>query len=212
MNIRGGAIYGGHYSEVRNVIQIPFDDSIDSTHALECFFQMPTGTVKVTSAKVWVQRKSFRAYETATASESSHTHTVTIGTHSHGVSQNNSGGTTSTDSGHSHNYTDIYAATTSDAGGSSTPTSSGGAGHTHGITYGIYEQAAAGNLALYVADDGSSYGSAITSGVTSITAQEITPSLTKSSGDKRIKIEGTGLTRVQVLLMLDLLVQVEQLS
>src|SRR3990167_8147790 len=61
-------IEGKHFAQVRNVLQIPFDDSVDATHALECFFQMPTNTLAVRRAQVWVERKSFRAYSTAVAS------------------------------------------------------------------------------------------------------------------------------------------------
>jgi len=80
------------------------------------------------------------------------------------------------------------------------------------LTSGIYETASAGTLSLTVADDGTTYGSALTSGVSSITAYDFTSSLSITAGDRRIKITGTGLTRVQVLLMLDLIVAVPPLT
>lgn len=171
----------------RLVIQLPFDDSLDSTHDLECFFVMPTAVKGIKSARVWVARKDFRAYETAAAS----------GAHSHGISASEQFDATGTtvvgDHGsHGHTFSDTYSTVTDSAS------------HSHGITYGIYEQAAAGTLSLYVADDGTNYGSAIIGGVTAINDQSILSQLTKKAGAKRIKITSTGLCRVQVTLVLDL--------
>lgn len=129
----------------RSVTEIPFDDSIDGVHPLECFFQMPSGVLRVRSAKVWIQQKSFRQY----------------------------------------------------VSGSSFP-----------LTPGIYETAATGVLAVYVADDGVTYpGTPAIAGASMVTALEITPGLTSSPGDKRLKITGTALSRVQVLIVLDLVLQ-----
>ena len=205
-----GAVYGGHFAQVRNVNPYTFDDSIDSTHPLECFFQMPTDTVLVKKAQVWVQRKDFRAYLTAAASGGSSTPTSSSAgaSHSHalGVSGAATGGPVPPSDGHSHIYSSPPS--TSDSGSASHDHTVTIGGHTHTITYGIFETAAAGTLSLKVADDGVNYGSALASGGTSITALDITSSLTTASGDKRIKIEGTGLTRVQVTLLLDLIVTV----
>lgn len=238
LELAPGAIYGPHYAHVRNVLQIPFDDSIDSTHPLECFFQMPTDTVQVKSAKVWVQRKSFRAYSTTVSSGGGSTSgsggggtsssgggqtSGDSGIHDHGFTQmtpRTSGATTVADHGsHTHEYFNLddiltqpdHTHTvanhnhTTDVHSHSTPA------HAHNLTFGIFEQAAAGTLSLYVSDDGSSYGSALISGATSISGTSLT-GLTTTAGDKRIKIEGTGLTRVQVLIELDLIVKVPPLA
>lgn len=221
VDLKNGVILGPHFAHVRNVLQIPFDDSIDATHPLECFFQMPTDTLLIKSAKVWVQRKSFRAYETGSSSGGGQT-SSSGGSHSHGLTYSNSGTTLHTIP---HTHPESGGGTTGSGGnehghvysvGSGT-TSGGGdhdhsvSNHVHGITYGIFEQAAAGTLSVYVADDGAAYGSALTSGATSVTGLALT-GLSITAGDKRIKIEGTGLMRVQVLVMLDLIIKVPPLT
>jgi len=188
----------------RIIIMLPWEDSLDSSLAFEPFFVMPDAVRSIRKARVWVERKPYRAYETGASSESSHTHTVTIGSHSHGIAY--TGQVTSNVSGHEHAA--AVANSNSNSGGGSSPTSAGGVGHTHTLTYAISETGPSGNVALFVADDGTNYGSAITSGVTSVSDQDITAQLTKSSGAKRLKITATGLMRVQVLLLLDLSVAV----
>ena len=227
------------YFQVRNVIQIPFDDSVDSTHPLECFFQMPSGVVTVKSAKVWVQQKSFRAYSTAATSGGGST------SGSGGATTSSSGGSqTPTSSSPSANHAHTTTSQAANTGVASAPISDGhwhgyndataqqtGANnlshthsvtisahdhtvgshshstpdHAHSITYGIFEQAAAGTLSLKVADDGTTYGADVVSGVTSITAQAIT--LSTTAGDRRIKLTATGLQRIQVLIVMDLILQ-----
>jgi hypothetical protein len=181
----------------RIIMQIPFDDSIDGSNAHECFFQMPTRSKAIAEARVWVQQKSFRRYVASLAETSTggSTHQHTLG---------GSGGLT-TDSAngpdpHTHDY-DVPTVTSVDSGSSN---------HAHSVslTTGIFETAASGTMSLFVADDGTNYGSALTSGVTSITDQDLKSQLTKTSGNKRIKITATGLMRVQVLLLLDLRVSV----
>lgn len=281
----------------RSVVQIPFDDSIDATHPLECFFQMPKGVLRIKSAQLWVQQKSFRAYETGSSSGGStvtsssggsvlssssggsstpttsgggaittsssggaHSHTLTggllnsdlgsasissvagdtdaqgihnhsdpqggftgdAGSHSHNVNSHGH-----TDAGHRHGY--FYFTATDNTGAhthtvdtththtvtitahthttDTTHTHTVDTSHTHTMTYGIFEQAAAGTLSLNVADNGTTYGPTRTPGVTAITAYEMTPDLTIVPGDKRIRINGTGLCRVQVLVVLDLILQ-----
>ena len=135
----------------RVVIQIPFDDSIDASNALECFFQMPTQVAAIRSAKVWVQLKSFRTYNSAAASTAAtHDHTLlgfsldsatgSGGTgatggeaaHTHGNSGNtgNQGATHTHDasSAETQNHTHAYSTATA-AGSSHTHT---GPSHTHG--------------------------------------------------------------------------------
>lgn len=51
----------------RSVQQIPFDDSIDGTYPLECFFQMPTRVVEINDIQVWVKRLPFRRYVQTTS-------------------------------------------------------------------------------------------------------------------------------------------------
>jgi len=190
-------------------MEIPFDDSLDGSNALECFFQMPVQTRAIKAAKVWVQRKSFRQYSSAASSSASST--------TSGQIQNTANASTGTNTDAAHLHLDGDGITNT---GLTTP---GGHAHiyigqhdhnvpaqsvTTTLTPGIFETAAAGTMSLFVADDGVTYGSAITTGATSMTGQVLTPSLTKSAGDKRIKITATGLMRVQVLLILDLRVAV----
>lgn len=144
----------------RSVQQIPFDDSIDSTYALECFFQMPERVVQINDIKIWVQRKPFRRYVNTVSSAAGG-----------GVTSSSSGGsqTPTTSSGgsvltgsfqgdHVHSLleqggytTDSYTGSTGGASGntgSSTPTTgaqqqlhthAGGAteaqNHTHQVTH-----------------------------------------------------------------------------
>jgi hypothetical protein len=238
----------------RNIIELSFDDSIDATHSLECYFVMPDRTRAVTAANVWIQTKPFRQYVAGaasgtTSSDTSHTHGIGTALLGSDVSGTGSGGgtvtgtdaqgvhthldgdtitTTGTSVSHSHNvsshthtgpshsHTYFAALSTSDAGSSHSHTL------TPSLTSGIFETAASGTIALFVADDGVTYDAThpIATGVavaTGITKQDIlaTPSggsvtshLTKATGNKRIKITGTALMRVQVLIVLDLKVSV----
>ena len=256
---------GYNYARVRNTLQIPFDDSIDASNPLECFFQMPTNVNAIRQAKVWVQRKAFREYVSAASSAAGGGTTVTSTTDAQGASPSTSGGdlgialSHDTLGGHAHashahdfnhaaTFDDGYAThdhsatVPADAGGTS-HTHSGhsdhqhdtlgahahathgayahshtighGHSHAHGVTLtdhshaitltpGIFETAASGTVSLFVANDGTTYGAAIVSGASSIAAQTLLPQLTTTTGDKRIKIVATGLMRVQVLLLLDL--------
>lgn len=121
----------------------------------------------------------------------SHSHNHNHGSHSHTVGGGAQAFITSfpsvTSSGGTHNH--------------STPN------HTHTLTAGIFESGPTGTMSLAVADDGATYGGSIVTGATIITAQDLT-GLTKAVGDKRIKITGTGLMRVQVLIVLELVASV----
>lgn len=121
-----------HYGQVRNVIQIPFDSSIDGTHPLECFFQMPVNTVRIAKAFVWVSRASFRQYVSASSSSSN------AAPHAHPITQFNTpqtttdGGTlsTSTDSPTSGNQGTLHTHVTSGVTSGTESTN-----HTHFVTH-----------------------------------------------------------------------------
>lgn len=253
--------------------QIPFDDSIDGTYPLECFFQMPKSTLGIKSARVWVQRKPFRTYNSAGAAAATSSaaggdgaNTSMTGTHpgTGSLAHSASGDHTGTHAGHG-THTGTHAAHSSVADDSyrthdhATGVNSGitaahshdahadhvfdhsgwdhanhtlshsasathtlqdhvlahnhgthdhfpGSSHSHGVslTPGIFESGPTGTLSLAVADDGVTYGAALTSGVNAISDFDLLPNLTKASGDKRLRISGTGLMRVQVLLTLEL--------
>lgn len=254
--IASRALVGDHYAEVRNVLQIPFDDSLDSTgaHYLECFFQMPVDTVKVVSAKVWIQQKPFRAYETSATSyvgsgtsvagggSSSGTSSSNGNSAIGGASPSNSGGAgTTTDAQGLHNHTETGSVTSSDGShshnvGSHTHTighSHSDSGHAHSVTisfpshshsvdlahghainYGIYEAAATGTLGIKFSDDGTlgNYSATLQSAFNNLSGYELLPYITNTKGDKRLRIDSTGLCRVQVLVMLDLIVAVPDYS
>lgn len=224
------ALRGGNYARVRNVIQIPWDNIVDSGSALECFFQMPTNTNAIRQAKVWVQQKPYRTPSTTastvtggsitTSGDGAGTSGGPSGTiamsrwsstsgslaHTHSDPQGGTTGTSSetlltditfdsiavADSTHAHTNSSLHNHTANIGS------------HTHALNTTIGETAATGTISLFVANDGTTYGSAIVSGASSITAQSITTQLTTSSGDKRLKITSTGSARVQVLLLLDL--------
>lgn len=276
----------------RSVQQIPFDDSIDGTYPLECFFQMPERVVQINDIKIWVQRKPFRRYVSAVSGSSNNagsnqtsqggggtTATSTSGgggggtssenTHSHGLttagsSTGGSGtlGTSSpagtTDNQGLHNHSDPQGGFTGDAGvhghnvtahshtvsdhghGYTLPngTTNSGlhshtfsfGGHTHDVTLtnhthtvdtthshtitttltaGIFEEALSGTVSLYVSDTGlaANYVGPVVSGQTEINGLSIRTYLTKTKGDKRIRINGTALMRVQVLVFMDLILE-----
>lgn len=218
----------------RIIMELPFDDSLDSSFPLECFFQMPTATRAIKSAKVWVQRKPFREYSSAAASGGggtsgdggSSTPTSSGSAHGHGIAQGNvltdaqanhdhtdpQGGNTGVNGAHQHLVT-VGSTTTNNDSPAHTHTVTIGnhshsvGTHTHTLTPGIFESGPTGTLSLYVADDGVNYGSAIVTGASAITAQDMT-GLTDKPGDKRIRLNATGLMRVQVLIVLDLRVSV----
>lgn len=131
------SVLGGHYAETRNVIPFSFDDSIDPTHALDCFFQMPQGVLKIYSAKLWVKPDAFRAYETSSTSGGGATSSTAAG-HSHSLSYSlistdlsgtgNSGSTApTTDAQGLHNHSDPQGGVTGD----SVTHSHNVLGHTH---------------------------------------------------------------------------------
>lgn len=215
------SVSGEHYAQTRIVVPFSFDDSIDPTHPLDCFFQMPAGVLKLYSAKVWVKPAPFRAYETASTSggsstssaSGSHTHGLTkvastsgtfSGLHSHTDPQG--GATGSTDIVHEHGI--LICASNSDAGADHTHVAPD---HAHGIAYGIFESAAAtGTLGLHVANDGVTFGAEVASAAS--IATDIKAYLTNTAGDRQVRVTTTGAgaqARVKVLLMLDVLVKVE---
>lgn len=253
----------------RSVQQIPFDDSIDGTYPLECFFQMPDRVVQINDIKVWVQRKPFRRYIQAasssaagggalqtSSSDAGHTHTITtsIGqTDASGLNTSGSGALTSdggaahtTDSQGVHTHLESGGGTTGSAGSHShnvnghthgivshqhaNPThshayqypatgASSGGGHAHSldtthshvvtttVTPGIFEEALSGTVSLYVADNGIAYGGAVVTGVSEVSGLSIRTNVSKTKGDKRIRINGTALMRVQVLVVMDLILE-----
>lgn len=148
--VRPGAIGGTHFYQVRNIIQIPFDDSLDSTYFLECFFQMPENVKKISKAQVWVQKKPFRMYSSAASSVTSdHAHFL-AGINTPSTAIPNSGTIITADTTHTHtptamgNQGTLHTHTTQapDAGGTTTTESTnhthsqsatgGGSSHSHG--------------------------------------------------------------------------------
>lgn len=210
------------YRQVRNVIQIPFDDSVDPYYPLECFFQMPPGVVTIKAAKVWVQRKSFRQYVQQGSSSYSAATAVssTLSSDAWNVG---------TDGGHGHNIAGAYLTghagsepepahgihyhQTADPGAHGHPHNHTIPGHSHAVNPhghslfpGIFETAPTGFVFLYVANDGVTYGPAVASG-NSLAGVDITLTNSVSPSDRRIKIFGVGLMRVQVLVYLDLILE-----
>lgn len=279
----------------RSVQQIPFDDSIDGTYPLECFFQMPPGVVQVRSVKVWVTRKPFRRYVSAVSSSATggggvtssssggssqtssaatgHSHAIQLsgtstttsstglqivaggssaagsstatggttdaqgvhnhsdpqggatgdaGSHSHNVNFSHSHTTnishshTTSETAHGHGYLTAFSGTT-DSGGShshtldTTHSHNTDTTHNHTITTtltaGIYEEALTGTVSLYAANDGITFAGPIVTGQTIISGLDITSYFSKAPGDRRIRVNGTALMRVQVLLVVDLILE-----
>ena len=193
----------------RIIMQIPFDDSLDSSNALECFFQMPTRTRAIREAKVWVQQKAYRTYSSSASTVSNGTSGTPSATDTAirftGTNQSthDHGGTVALEATTYYDSITTEAVTLADDAHTHSVT-----GHTHALDSVITETAASGTLSLFVANDGTNYGSAIISGASSITGQDIKSQLTNTTGDKRIKIVTTGKARIQVLLLLDLRVAV----
>lgn len=109
----------------RIILEIPFDDSLDggASNYLECFFQMPDGVNAIRSAKVWVQQKPFRTYNSAASSASGGT-TVTSSTTSHVHPQVASSKTTGTSSDTAHTHSN--SGNTGNQGATHTHVESGG--------------------------------------------------------------------------------------
>lgn len=133
-SVAPGSLGGSHYAETRAVIPYGFDDSIDPTYPLDCFFQMPAGVLKIYSAKLWVKAAPFRSYATAatasgtttsSSSAGSDNPTSAGGAHSHAEVNGTASATTGNESAdHSHIQTDT------------TPTQGASpAHHTHSYTY-----------------------------------------------------------------------------
>lgn len=211
------SVSGEHYAQTRVVVPFSFDDSIDPTHPLDCFFQMPAGVVKLYSAKVWVKPAAFRAYETSSSSGGTstsagggaHSHTISLALNYVGSPIPNA---TSTDSAHSHTLSDHAHGYQSASGSTAAADHTHAiADHSHGIVYGIYESSAStGTLGLYVANDGVTFGAQVASGA-SISA-DVKAYLTTLAGDRQIRVTTTGagaLARVKVLLVLDVLIKVD---
>jgi hypothetical protein len=202
-SIPPASISGQHYAETRNVIPFTFDDSIDPTHPLDCFFRMPAGVLKIYSAAVDVRAAAFRAYETGSSGGGG------TPTSQAGVAHNHLEMTiftpTSTDGGHFHNYNMPSSVTNTENGHTHLVDTS----HGHGITYGIFESGAAtGTLTLKV-DDGLGFGVGVASGAS--IAADVKASLSVLAGDRQLRIETAGVgaqARVKVLLMLDVLLKV----
>src|SRR2546426_7160573 len=154
-----GAVGGSSYGQIRNVLQIPFDDSVDSTHSLECFFQMPSNVAFINSIKIWVQRKSFRQYVAGNSSDGSHTHTLNgstpntndttlSGTHDHPTSVGGAVGAQPVT--HNHVYQAIVSMSSSGS-------------HSHSLTSGNFDTASTAKFGVDVADDGVNYTAAVAS-------------------------------------------------
>ena len=130
----------------RVVIQIPFDDSIDASNALECFFQMPTQVAAIRSAKVWVQRKSFRTYNSAASAtaNTTHTHDVTMPYNSTTTTDTDNTGEAAHTHGNSGNTGNQSATHTHDASSAETQNhlhaystaTAAGASHSHPHSHG----------------------------------------------------------------------------
>lgn len=206
------SVSGEHYAQTRVIVPFSFDDSIDPTHSLDCFFQMPAGVLKLYSARVWVKPAAFRAYETATSSGggsvvssdnggATHSHIITTasgGAHDHPTSVGSAGS-------HGFHFAGISNDTSLHGHSVTLPN------HTHGITYGIFESGAStGTLGLHVANDGVTFGAQVASAASIST--DIKAYLTTLAGDRQIRVTTTGagaLARVKVLLILDVLIKVD---
>lgn len=109
-----------------NIYCVNDSENCDATHALDVKFYVPPEAIAINRVKVNFRLSNFRSYETANASESTHTHTLTINAEPGGGSLSAVG----------FSGTDLY----SGFGAGTAPVSSAGSSHTHGITYGIYEE------------------------------------------------------------------------
>lgn len=119
-----------------NIVQIQSFENCDVTHPLNVRFRLPDDVIQINKVLLSFKLKDYRAYHTATASGGSHSHTFIVRTYHWPEEQN------------------IYLAGLYDTAvpdmriggyGNTAPlkseTSESVSSHTHGITYGIYEEA-----------------------------------------------------------------------
>jgi len=109
-----------------NIYAVNDSENCDATHPLNVTFYIPPEAIAINHIKANFRLSNFRAYQTANADESAHTHTITITAGAGGDSLDMIGFTGNA----------LKSAFTS----GSTPTTNAGSTHTHGITYGIYEE------------------------------------------------------------------------
>ena len=127
-----------------NIYAINESENCDDTHYLNLRFFVPNEAVAINKVLLNFKLKDFRAYNSANESESTHTHTITITTEpSDATSLFVVGFSGST----------LYSGFSS----GSVPSTSIGSAHTHGITYGIYEESLINpSVSLYTGSDGGS--------------------------------------------------------
>ena len=124
--IRSNFIFANHYSQLRNVWQMNWMDSLDSSYPLECEFFIPKNVDEIKSCWVHIEGRNFRAYAKGAASGggstsgsgggqtssggTSHSHSVSgqtaqnSGTHYHNIS----GFSTGQENSHTHSINLTY--------------------------------------------------------------------------------------------------------
>lgn len=233
-----GKMYG-NFAEVRQYLPFQWEDSLDSTHEMECVFYIPDNALKV-SIKLSAQNLKYRAYSSSAKyiSESATTGEITwikgvntnipvsitvnkvgldtkvytntneyfyTGAHKHSE-------LSSSDGKHQHSITlptslvtgvSISSGTLLDLNHNHPVNYS----HNHSLNYGIYEGTKCAGVNLYV-DDGSGYGSAISSlGSDDNLASNLSiGDYFSGTGWKKIKFSSTQLGRIQAQLIVELLV------
>jgi len=96
--IRTGSIFANHYNQLRNVWQMNWQDSLDSSYPLECEFFIPKNVDEIKSCWVHIVGRNFRAYSKGAASGGGQTSSAGGGQ----TTSSGGGQTTSSGSSHSH--------------------------------------------------------------------------------------------------------------
>ena len=130
------------------------------------------------------------------------THGHTMGSHTHTEFASDTLTGQSTD----HTHTVVNHTHTTDVHTHNTDTT-----HNHTITTtltaGIFEESLSGTISLYVANDGTNFAGPVVSGQTTMDGVDVTSYFTKAPGARRIRIDGTALMRVHVLVVMDVILE-----
>jgi len=171
-----------------NIYSINESENCDESHPLNMKFYIPSDAVAINEVTLNFQLADFRAYNTANESESTHTHTITVG------SEPGSGSLAVVGIAGSGLYSAFNT-------GSVASTESGSA-HTHGISYGIYEETLTGpSLTLSAGQDGleSNVGTYTTSANSIDLSSYVTTSgwhNIKFEPNKRMRIEADAFVKI----------------
>lgn len=176
-----GKMYG-NFARVRQYMPFQFDDSLDSSHPMECSFYIPPNSV-IVSIKLSSIGTKYRAYSNASGTKTWASNSVLCSV---------SGGLPIMGD---QAFGTLSGMVTTDIS------------HSHALVFGIYESTVPSGVELYCSNDGSTYGSAVSQADTGANNSNLDITANFSgTGWKKIKFTSTRLGRIQAQLIIELLV------